>query len=89
MMLVKDFTAFVDKRKAEYMDQLKKGSKIPADSTLYIHLNQQYRDIYQAGLPDYVSTYWPEKWKPTVARHLPYRRPCLVNAFDLDTHMQA
>ena len=43
MIPVKEFTAFVDKRKTEYMEHLKKNKIIPRDSTLYIHLDDTYR----------------------------------------------
>ena len=88
MIPVKEFTAFIDKRKLDYMDQLKKQRVIPWDSTLYRHFEDEYKAVYQKGLQDFIDSYWPENWKAALAKNLPYRRPCLVNAFDIDTHMQ-
>ena len=50
MMLVRDFTCFVDKQKTEYIEKLKKEKKIRDDVKKYIEMNQKEREIYQAGL---------------------------------------
>ena len=88
MMLIRDFTAFVDKHKIEYIEKLKKEKKIRDAVKKYVEMNKKEREIYQTGLKQYIATYVPERWKEILTRKLLYRKPCLVNAFDASTMIQ-
>ena len=46
MIPVRDFTAFVDKQKVEYLDYLKQNKKIREDAKKYTDLYPQERKIY-------------------------------------------
>ena len=46
MMPVRDFTAFVDKRKAEYIQMLQKEEKINKNAQKYVDLTPKERQIY-------------------------------------------
>lgn len=43
--------------------------------------------MYQKHKQSFIDEYEPEKWKLTLAEKLKYRRPGLINLFDLDTHL--
>ena len=88
MMHIRDFTAFVDRKKTEYINQLRRDKQIRDTVQKYIDMNSEERSTYQKGLQDYVKTYLPDRWKEILTRKLLYRKPCLVNAFEQDTMMQ-
>ena len=82
MMHIREFTAFVDRKKTDYINQLKRDKLVRDEVQKYTDMDQTERKTYQSGLQNYVKTYLPERWKEILTRKLLYRRPCLVNAFE-------
>ena len=85
MMHIRDFTAFVDRKKTEYINYLKQKKVLRDEVQKYVEMDDAERKAYQAELQTYVNSYLPERWKEILTRKLVYRKPCLVNAFEQDT----
>ena len=65
---------------------LKKQRLIAKEPSKYQELSEQDKKVYQQHKQSYIDQYEPDKWKLTVAQLLKYRRPDLVNLFNVDTH---
>ena len=88
MMHIRDFTAFVDRKKTEYINYLKQKKVLRDEVQKYVEMDDAERKAYQAELQTYVNSYLPERWKEILTRKLVYRKPCLVNAFEQDIMFQ-
>ena len=84
MIPVREFSHFVDKKKPEFFAELRKKGLISKAPQKYQELNEREKKEYQARLPEFKKQYEPEIWKQKMARLLKYRRPCLVNLFEMD-----
>ena len=84
MIPVREFSHFIDKKKPEFFSELRKKGLISKAPQKYQELNEREKKEYQARLPAFKKQYEPEIWKRKMARLLKYRRPCLVNLFEMD-----
>ena len=87
MIRAKDFSHFIERKKVEFLQKLKKEGLIRKEPQKYQELSEKDKATYQAHKQDYIDQYEPEKWKKTLALQLKYRKPSLINLFNLDTHI--